>query len=149
MRRNFMLDVVFGNCEGLFDPIGMQSLGDNLAFQGFDMIVFPTLGDERIVLKESEIGSYLMQTWAKRFEQRQTGLVSIRPFVRQLLAQGLEQFQWQFSTAYTDDHIDVILGGLVDFEFRESTRMARAFCSTVQLAIRAISEDTATPGVSG
>ncbi len=65
MRRNFMLDVVFGNCEGLFDPIGMQSLGDNLAFQGFDMIVFPTLARRKDRPEKSEIGSYLMQTWAK------------------------------------------------------------------------------------
>ncbi len=101
------------------------------------MIVFPTLGDERIVLKESEIGSYLMQTWAKEIRAKADGFGKYPiPFVRQLLAQGLEQFQWQFSTAYTDDHIDVILGGLVDFEFRDQREWLEPFAQRLrELAI--------------
>ncbi len=133
MRKYFRLRVVFGNCQGVLGLNGMQHLGKLLAEQGFDMRTFPNPGEAGVTLKGSEIGTYLNNKWAREIAEKTEGYGKYPiPFGRNLIAHGMEQLQWRFTTSYKDGHVNVELGGLVDFEFSDQSVWLEPYAQRLQ-----------------
>lgn len=128
MRRNIILDVVLSDCQRLTDPANLRHLGNLLAQHGFQMAVYPIPGGEGVVLKGTEIGDYLVQTWPKEVQERSPvwGDMPI-PYGRTLLAIGMEELQWSLSLGFKAGHMRAMIGGLVDFEFRDQRAWVEPF----------------------
>ena len=120
MHKYIMLDVYFGDCERLAGPSNLRSLGDLVSESGFHMLIYPTPGEE-ILLRGKEIGAHLDEVWpgvmedAEQFER----LGYPVPCGRRLLALGMEELQWSLCLTFKRARVSVVIGGLVDFEFRD------------------------------
>ncbi len=119
MLRYIMLDVTFADCQRLAGLADVQRLGHLLAQHGLQIVVYPAPRAEGVVLKGSEIDDNLAQTWPQRAPEASARGEMVIPYLRTLLASGMEELQWHFSLEFKSGRMGINIGGLVDFEFRD------------------------------
>lgn len=137
MLKYISLDVALVDCQRLSELDDLQRLGDLLAQNGFQMLVYPNLDEESVVLTGAQIGTYLAETWPQDVREQTALLKGLSfPYVRRLQAVGMDELFWRFSLAIKAGRIEMSIGGLVDFEFRDQRAWVEPFARKLyELAI--------------
>lgn len=122
MSSDFMLAVVLSDCKRLSGLANLHHLGELLVQHGFNMIIFPKVGEEGVVLRGTQVGAYLNQTVPGELQEAALMLKHRYPasFGRRLLTEEAAKQGWGFGLSYKDGHVDVLVDSpLLDLESPE------------------------------
>lgn len=128
MNKTISLDSAFADCYRLAGLDDLQRMGDLLAQYGFQMLVYPNLDKQSVVLTGAQIGAYLAQTWAQEVREKMPiSKGQTINYVRRLRAAGMEKLLWRFGMAVKGGRIEMSIGGLADFEHRDQRALVEPF----------------------